>query len=149
MLLPVSVDLILLFDFITVPLSLPLHFYFAVWRTRCPCPYLPIWVVLHCSYGWKPFLPYAYYLYTCLSFVYFAFVCLLFVFCFLVFPLESLPGDDVLCRLLSRPLPSVCFLPCLLVLLCFSPTVLVPGLFWYNFLYRVATAGFVADQLIR
>ena len=81
MLLPVSVGLILLFDFITVPLSLPLHFYFAVWRTRCPCPCLPIWVVLHCSYGWKPFLPYAYYLYTWLSFVYFAFVCLLFVFC--------------------------------------------------------------------
>ena len=43
----------------------------------------------------------------------------LFVFCFLVFSSESLPGDDVLCRLLSRPLPSVCFLPCLFLLFCF------------------------------
>ena len=35
----------------------------------------------------------------------------LFCFCSLVFPPpESLPGDDVLCRLLPRPLPSVCFL---------------------------------------
>ena len=49
-----------------------------------------------------------------LSFVYFAF----FVICFSVFSQESLPGDDVLCRLLSRPLPSVCFLPCLFILLC-------------------------------
>ena len=44
---------------------------------------------------------------------------------------ESLPGDDVLCRLLSRPLPSVCLF------------------FWWNFLYLVTTAaGFVASQLI-
>ena len=34
------------------------------------------------------------------------------------------------------------------VLFCFSPTVIVPGLFWCNFLYLVTTAGFVADQLI-
>ena len=40
-----------LFDLITVPLSLLLHFYFALWRTRCPCSCLPIWVVLHCLYG--------------------------------------------------------------------------------------------------
>ena len=44
----------------------------------------------------------------------------LFCFCFLVFPPESLPGDVVLCRLLPRPLASVCFLPCLFVLFCFS-----------------------------
>ena len=65
--------------------------------------------------------------------------------CFVLFlgfpPPESLPGDDVLCRLLPRPLPSVCFL-------FFFPTVLVPDLFWCNFLYLVTTAGFVADQLI-
>ena len=66
--------------------------------------------------------------------------------CFVLFlgfsPPESLPGDDVLCRLLSRPLPSVCFI-------FFSfPTVFVPNLFWCYFLYLVTTAGFVADQLI-
>ena len=47
-------------------------------------------------------LPYAYYMW--LPWL---------VFCFypLVFsPSESLPGKDVLCRLLPRPLPSVCFL---------------------------------------
>ena len=75
--------------------------------------------------------------------VYFAFV-----FCF--FPPESLPGGDVLCRLLPRPLSSVCFLPCSFVLFCFVLflTVFVPDLFWCNFLYLVTTAGFVADQLI-
>ena len=46
----------------------------------------------------------------------------LFIFCFSVFSSESLPSDDVLCRLLSRPLPSVCFLPCL-----FYPTMFVPA----------------------
>ena len=51
----------------------------------------------------------------------------LYRFCFLIFPPEPLTGDDVLCRLLSRPLPSVCFLPSLFVLFCFSPTVFVPG----------------------
>ena len=65
------------------------------------------------------------------------------------FPPESLPGDVVLCRLLSRPLPSVCFLPCLLVLfVLFFPTVFALNLFWCNLLYLVTTAGFVADQLI-
>ena len=60
--------------------------------------------------------------------VYFAFVSRF-------FPPESLPGDDVLCRLLPRPLPSVCFLPCVFVFFFFSffssffPTVLVPDLF--------------------
>ena len=67
-------------------------------------------------------------------------------------PPESLPGDDVLCRLLPRPLPSVCFLPYSFVLFYFVlfciPTVFVPDLFWCDFLYLVTTAGFVADQLI-
>ena len=65
--------------------------------------------------------------------------------CFVLFlgfsPPESLPGDDVLCRLLLRPLPSACFL-------FFFPTVFVPDLFNCNFLYLVTTAGFGADQLI-
>ena len=70
-----------------------------------------------------------------------ALVCFVFVPWFFS-PPESLPGDDVLCRLLPRPLPSVCFL-------FFSfPTVFVPNLFWCNLLYLVTTAGFVADQLI-
>ena len=74
-----------------------------------------------------------------------ALVCFAFVSCF--FPLESLPGDDVLSRVLPRPLPSVRILPYLFVLLCFVffPTVFVPDLFWYNFLYLVTTAGFVVD----
>ena len=42
MLLPVCVYLILLFNLIAVPLSLLLHFYFVMWRTRCLC--LPIWI---------------------------------------------------------------------------------------------------------
>ena len=74
---------------------------------------------------------------------------LYFAFVFWVFSPELLPGDDVLCRLLSRPLPSVCFLPCLFVSFCFVfPTVFVPDLLWCNFLYLVTTAGFVAGQLI-
>ena len=76
--------------------------------------------------------------------VYFAFVSWF-------FPPEPLPGDDVLCRLLSRPLPCVSstFFPVYLsYFVLFFPTVFVPDLFWCNFLYLVATAGFVADQLI-
>ena len=70
----------------------------------------------------------------------------LFRFCFLAFPPESLPGDDVLCRLRSRP--RFCLLSSLSVcFFLFSPTVFVPGL-WCNFLYLVTTADFVADQLI-
>ena len=108
MLLPVSVYLIPLFGFIVVPLSLLLHFYFAVWRTRCPCPCLPIWVVLHCLYG-------------CLS-CRTRIICDVVVLCLFRSCLsfiswaESLPGEDVLCRLLSRPHPYICFLPCLFVL---------------------------------
>ena len=39
-----------------------------------------------------------------------ALVCFVFVPWFFFSPSESLPGKDVLCRLLPRPLPSVCFL---------------------------------------
>ena len=119
-------------------LLIPLIVYYvsAVWRTRCPCPCFVFLSGLSCTTYiciWLPFLPYAYYMW--LSW----FV----LFLFLGFsPPESLPGDDILCRLLPRPLPSVCFL-------FFSfPTVFVPNLFWCNFLYLVTTAGFVADQLM-
>ena len=58
------------------------------------------------------------------------------------FPPESLPGDDVLSRLLLRPFPSACFLPCLFILF------FVHDMLWCNFLYLVTTAGLIADQLI-
>ena len=60
------------------------------------------------------------------------FISLLFVFCFLVFPPESLPGDD--CPLQATFTPaSFCMFSSLFlcfVLFCFSPTAFVPGLFW-------------------
>ena len=99
-----------LFDLIAVPLSLLLHF--------IPlCGTLVILVLALSSYLgclalliWLPFLPYAYYMWLpwFISPLFLGF-----------FPPESLPGDDVLSRLLSRPLPSVYFLPCLFVLFCF------------------------------
>ena len=55
-----------------------------------------------------------------------------FCLCFLFY------RDDVLCWLLSCPSFSVCF-PCL------SP---IPGLIWFDSVYFVTTAGFVADQLM-
>ena len=141
MLLPVSVYLIPLFDLIAVPLSHLLHFFslcgafvvlFLVFLSGLSCTvYMAAFLTLRALYV-----------------VVLLFISLLFVFCFLVLPPESLPGDDVLCRLLSRPVPSVCFLPYLFVLFCFSLTVFIPGLFWCNFLYLVTTAGCVAAQLI-
>ena len=50
---------------------------------------------------------------------FFCFFFALFIFCFLIFSSEPLPGDDVLCGLLPRPLPSVFFLPSLFFLFCF------------------------------
>ena len=94
-LLPLS-----LLDLIAIPLSLLLHFIPLSLSLLC----LPIWTVLHHLY-----------MYMVASFLALrklyvvALVC--FCFCSLVFfPSESLPGKDVLCRLLPRPLPSVCFL---------------------------------------
>ena len=102
---------------------------------------LPIWVVLHCLYLYMVAFFTLRVLYVA-ALVYFAFG-------FCCFPPKSLPGDDILCRLLPRPLPSVCFLRCLFVLFCvvlfIFPTVFVPDLFWRNFFYLVTTAGFVAD----
>ena len=143
MLLPVSVYLIPLFDFITVPLSLPLHLYFAVWRTRCSCPCLPLWE-LSCTAYMAAFLYlrglYMWLSFLCLSCFYLSFTC-----CFS--PLNpflatmSFEGYFHVSFLLSSFFPVRFFF-------FFSPTVFVPGLFWCNFLNRVTTAGFVADQLI-
>ena len=128
-LLPLS-----LFDLIAIPLFLLLHFIPLSLSLLC----LPIWAVLHHLYMYMVAFLALRILYVV------ALVC--FCFCSLVFsPSESLPGKDVLCRLLPRPLPSVCFL--FFSFLSF-PTVFAPNLFWCNFLYLVTTAGFVADQLI-
>ena len=93
-LLPLS-----LFDLIAIPLSLLLHFIPLSLSLLC----LPIWAVLHHLYMYMVAFLALRILYVV------ALVC--FCFCPLVFsPSESLPGKDVLCRLLPRPLPSVCFL---------------------------------------
>ena len=135
MLLPVFVYLIPLFYLIAIPLSL-LLFYFAVWRALVVLV-LVLLSELSCTAYMFAFLA--------LRELHVVILCS-FRFCFLVFLSKPLPGDDVLCRLLSRPLSTVYFLPCFFVLFCFSPTVFVPGLFCCNFLYLVITAGFVADQ---
>ena len=93
-LLPLS-----LFDLIAIPLSLLLHFIPLSLSLLC----LPIWAVLHHLYMYMV-------AFLALRILY---VVALVRFCFgsLVFsPSKSLPGKDVLCRLLPRPLPSVCFL---------------------------------------
>ena len=93
-LLPLS-----LFDLIAIPLSLLLHFIPLSLSLLC----LPIWAALHHLYMYMVAFLALRILYAV------ALVC--FCFCPLVFsPSESLPGKDVLCRLLPRPLPSVCFL---------------------------------------
>ena len=94
-LLPLS-----LFDLIAIPLSLLLHFIPLSLSLLC----LPIWAVLHHLYMYMVAFLALRILYVV------ALVC--FCFCSLFFfpLLESLPGKDVLCRLLPRPLPSVCFL---------------------------------------
>ena len=93
-LLPLS-----LFDLIAIPLSLLLHFIPLSLFLLC----LPIWAVLHHLYMYMVAFLALRILYVV------ALVC--FCFCSLVFsPCESLPGKDVLCRLLPRPLSSVCFL---------------------------------------
>ena len=111
-LLPLS-----LFDLIAIPLSLLLHFIPLSLSLLC----LPIWAVLHHLYMYMV-------AFLALRILYvLALVC--FCFCSLIFsPSESLPGKDVLCRLLPRPLPSVCFLffsflfrPCSLPI-CFGVT---------------------------
>ena len=86
-----------LFDLIAIPLSLLLHFIPLSLSLLCP----PIWAVLHHLYMYMV-------AFLALRILYvIALVCFVFVPCS---PPESLPGKDVLCRLLPRPLPSVCFL---------------------------------------
>ena len=93
-LLPLS-----LFDLIAIPLSLLLHFIPLSLSLLC----LPIWAVLHHLYMYMIAFLALRILYVV------ALVC--FCFCSLGFsPSESFPGKDVLCSLLPRPLPSVCFL---------------------------------------
>ena len=95
-LLPLS-----LFDLIAIPLSLLLHFIPLSLSLLC----LPIWAVLHHLYMYMVAFLALRILYVVALFFF------VFCFCPLVFsPSESLPGKDVLCRLLPRPLPSVCFL---------------------------------------
>ena len=93
-LLPLS-----LFDLIAIPLSLLLHFIPLSLSLLC----LPIWAVLHHLYMYMVAFLALRILYVV------ALVCFVFVPWFFS-PSESLPGKDVLCRLLPRPLPSVCFL---------------------------------------
>ena len=87
------------------------------------------------------FLPYADHVVVFYLFLLFV---LLFVFLFLVYLFlfcvssVSLPGDDVLCWLLSCPSSSVCF-P-------FFLSGYVQGLVWFGSVYLVTTARFVADQ---
>ena len=77
--------------------SLLLHFIPLSLSLLCP----PIWAVLHHLYMYMV-------AFLALRILYvIALVCFVFVPCS---PPESLPGKDVLCRLLPRPLPSVCFL---------------------------------------
>ena len=112
--LPIS-----LFDLIASPLSLLLHFIplcgaFVV-LVLALSSYLGLKinlnVVLHCLYMYMvAFLALR---------VLYVVVLVYFTFASWFFPPESLPGDDVLYRLLPRPLPSVCFLPCLFALFCF------------------------------
>ena len=88
---------VFLFDLIAIPLSLLLHFIPLSLSLLCP----PIWAVLHHLYMYMV-------AFLALRILYvIALVCFVFVPCS---PPESLPGKDVLCRLLPRPLPSVCFL---------------------------------------
>ena len=119
-LLPLS-----LFDLIAIPLSLLLHFIVLVLALSsylgCLAPFIYVYGCLSCP---------THIICGCPG---------LFLFLFLGFlpPSESLPGKDVLCRLLPRPLPSVCFL-------------------FFFFLFRPCsppicfgvTSSIVADQLI-
>ena len=98
-LLPLS-----LFDLIAIPLSLLLHFI----PLSLSLLSLPIWAVLHHLYMYMVAFLALRILYVVALVCFLFFVpCFFFGFCS---PSESLPGKDVLCRLLPRPLPSVCFL---------------------------------------
>ena len=81
--------------------------------------------------------------------LYSSYVCVQFYFMFCLVAVVS--NSWRRCPLLATLTPaSFCLISSLFVcFVLFSPTVFVPGLFWYNFLYLVTTAaGFVADHLI-
>ena len=82
------------FDLVAIPLSLLLHFIPLSLSLLCP----PIWAVLHHLYMYM------------VAFLALRILYVVALVCFVFVPCESLPGKDVLCRLLPRPLPSVCFL---------------------------------------
>ena len=130
-----------LFDLIAVPFPSSFILFRCVTHSlSLSLPCLPIWVVFHCLYMYMVAFLVLRKLYV-VALVYFAFVS-----CF--FSPEFLPGDDVLCRLLSRRILLSAFFPvCLSYFILFFPTLFVPDVFWWNFLYLVTTAGFVADQL--
>ena len=88
------------FDLIAAPLSLLLHFIPLSLSLLC----LPIWAVLHHLLMYMVAFLAVRILYVVVL------VCFLFLSLGFFSPSESLPGKDVLCRLLPRPLPSVCFL---------------------------------------
>ena len=77
-----------------IPLSLLLNFIPLSLSLLCP----PIWAVLHHLYMYM------------VAFLALRILYVVALVCFVFVPCESLPGKDVLCRLLPRPLPSVCFL---------------------------------------
>ena len=126
------------FYLIAVPLSLLLHFYFAVWRTRCPC--LPIWVVLRCLYGClscptRIICGGPLFISLCLSFI--SWFSLLNPF-LATMSLQATFTSASFCLLFSL---FVCFV------LFFSDRVRSRFVLC-NFLYLVTTAGFIAGQLI-
>ena len=81
----------------------------------------------------------------CLLFVssVFTFVCVFIPCLFILFYVSSvsLPGDDVVCWLISCPFPYVCFPS-------FFFSEHVPGLIWFGSVYLATTAGFIADHLM-
>ena len=87
--------------------------------------------------------PYAYYVW--LFFVYFTFVCFLFLGFLLDFWIPSWRRGPLQATFTSAPF---CLFTLFVWFVWFSPTVFVPGLFWFDSVYLVAIAGFVADQLI-
>ena len=142
--LPVSVCLPLsLFDLIAVPLSPLLHF-------NPLCGALVVLVLALSSYlGCLALLIYVYGCLSCPARI----ICGcpgLFRFCFLVFPLLNpfLAMMSFAGYFHARFLLAAFFTDCLFyfVLLCFRPCS-SPICFGVTFLYLVATAGFVADQL--
>ena len=137
MLFPVSTYLILLFDLINIPLTLSF-----VFLLLCGAFVVLVFVFLSGLSSAAHMI-----VYLVLSAEEVVFLALrvihVAVLCFFDLFFKSFPGDDVLWRLLSRPLPYVGF-SCLFFLLAVS----VPSLFWFGCFYLVTTARLVGDQLM-